>query len=418
MVIKNNDLIKQINYLLRVDENMDHIFIANEYGLFCIYIGNKDDDLDNELNLDSNSGFDFSQYTFDDYSGAHYKINLPSLIRSSGCGVSINSEHNLIAVGDLERNITIFNSKWEDVEGCPHLKEEDLVMFRLQAKDAIRSVHWDEKLNKIFIGTMGGKIFEVDSNNSSIKQLADLKQTVTCLRIYHIDENVPEKEKIILIMGTTGGNIFIYQIVENDFIQILNFIAHPPQPNNVDPRFGSLKYKAEIWSLTSLPTSKCSDNSFCLITSSEDQCIRIWEFENKAFKNKPKLLHSFKNHDLAVTSVDWKPMKVLNGEILASCSDDKSIHIYDPLNNFELVKTLKTTDVLDWHTITYLSLEENGTHLAVSTQNGFVVIFNLETWTPVFCEKLHLGGVEGLCWKKKLLVSCASDLNLGIIKFV
>ena len=51
-------------------------------------------------------------------------------------------------------------------------------------------------------------------------------------------------------------------------------------------------------------------------------------------------------------------MNVLDGEALASCSDDRFINIYNPLKNFELVYTLTTREsILDWHTITYLALE-------------------------------------------------------------
>jgi hypothetical protein len=84
-----------------------------------------------------------------------------------------------------------------------------------------------------------------------------------------------------------------------------------------------------------------------------------------------------------------------------------------------MVQTLNTHEIVsEWHTITYISLEEGGTHLAVSTQNGYIIIFSLVTWTPVFCEKLHLGGIEGLCWKKNMLVACSSDLNITLIKSI
>jgi WD40 repeat protein len=395
ILIKDEDHIKQLNYLIRIDEKMNKIFWANEHGLF---------------------GYDLES--------KKYILNLHSLIKSSGCGVTINKDSNLIAVGDLERNITIFNNIWDQLSfqynTCHHLSEEDLIFLRLEAKDPIRSVHWDEKLNSLFVGTMGGKIYLYEKNEvaSDCKLLIDLHSTITCIRVFHL-ENI---DYPILSVSTTGGVLYLFKINLNPFYELIilnSFEAHSSQPGNEDLRFGSLKIKAEIWSLTSYPGTKLNPekNSLHIITSSEDQTVKIWEFSYPIELSTPKLIHCFKNHDLAVTSVDWKPMKVLSGEVLASCSDDKTIQIYDPLNNFQLVKTMKTDCIYDWHTITYISLEEDGAHLAVSTQNGFVVIYSLVTWEVVFCEKIHLGGVEGLCWKGDMLVSCASDLNIGVFKF-
>lgn len=394
VVIKDEDKINQLNYLIRIDEKMNKLFWANEHGLF---------------------GYDLET--------KKYFLNLQSLIKISGCGVTINKDSNLIAVGDLEKNITIFNNIWDDIStkyNCHNLSEEDLIFIRIEAKDPIRSINWDEKLNSLFIGTMGGKIYLYEKYDKlpNCKVITDLHSTITCLKVFHL-ENV---DYPILSVSTTEGVLHVFKINLNSNFELIimnSYEAHSSQPANEDLRFGSLKIKAEIWSLTCYPGTRLNVEKNCLhiITSSEDQTIKIWEFSYPIEYCTPKLIHCFKNHDLAVTSVDWKPMKVLSGEVLASCSDDKTINIYDPLSNFQLVKTLKTDCIYDWHTITYLSLEEDGSHLAVSTQNGFVVIYSLVTWEIVFCEKIHLGGIEGLCWKGNMLVTCSSDLNIGVFKF-
>lgn len=202
---------------------------------------------------------------------------------------------------------------------------------------------------------MGGKIFQCNSKDKSMKQLIDLKSTITCIRVYHYKH----LDYPLLSAGTTGGNLYTFKI-EGDKITMINqFIAHLPQPDNTDLRFGSLKLKAEIWSLTSHPETLLNkkENHY-VITSSEDQTIKVWEFTSQ-FDNKPVLLNSFKHHDLAVTCVDWKKMNCLSGEVLASCSDDMTIQIYDPVDGFKKIQALSTKEiVLDWHTITYMSLEE------------------------------------------------------------
>lgn len=403
ILIGQYEIVKQLNYSLRIYNNL--IWISNENGLIC---------------------FDLNEFTT--------KISLLSLIKSSGCGVSLNKDNNLIVVGDLDRNITVFHSLWEKYDLSKGEEEfhfhEDIINFRGQAYEAIRSVHWDEKLDYIFAGTMGGKIYRCGLHNKSFECLTDIHHTITCIRVHHV-YGIDEP---LLLASTTSGQMYIFFITTKGLKLINKFMAHLPQPDNIDLRFGSLKYKAEIWSLASHPqtkikisnqninalesSSKNTENQYLhIITSSEDQTIKIWELDIPLGSIGIKLLHSFKNHDLAVTSVDWKPMNILQGEVLVSCSDDQTIKIYDPINQFTHISTLSTKDiVLDWHTITYIALEENGTHLACSTQNGFIVIFDLQTNKPMFCEKVHMGGIEGLCWKGNLLVSCASDLNLTIIK--
>lgn len=66
-------------------------------------------------------------------------------------------------------------------------------------------------------------------------------------------------------------------------------------------------------------------------------------------------------HTKAVTSVDWKIMDERIGEIFISCSDDQTARIYDPKNDFKLVEVLQTSFIKEWHTLTYLALEDVNT---------------------------------------------------------
>ncbi len=100
-----------------------------------------------------------------------------------------------------------------------------------------------------------------------------------------------------------------------------------------------------------------------------------------------------KGHELAVTSIDWKVMGGDLGEIYVSCSDDKKVRFRDPKKNFQILFELETNTIKEWHTLTYLALEEGGTRVAIGSQNGYLFIFDLETKQFVFGEKVHLGGV-------------------------
>lgn len=66
--------------------------------------------------------------------------------------------------------------------------------------------------------------------------------------------------------------------------------------------------------------------------------------------------------------------------------------------------------------MTYLSLEPNGQRVAVGTQNGYVFIYDIAKRDLLFGEKVHLGGVEGLDWKKNKIITISSDLCISIMK--
>jgi WD40 repeat protein len=156
-------------------------------------------------------------------------------------------------------------------------------------------------------------------------------------------------------------------------------------------------------------------------------------------------------HSLAVTSVDWRRTAI--GNIVATCADDQTVLLYDG-QTFELKSKLHTSDIPDWHTVTYLSLEEKeeradeeeggkfvqegevkiqqedrkrgrkgsrrgaGKHLVVATQNGYIVVWDLETGTKVFGNKMHVGSIEGLaiCHSTGLIASCSSDCSVNVYK--
>ena len=80
-----------------------------------------------------------------------------------------------------------------------------------------------------------------------------------------------------------------------------------------------------------------------LVTSSEDQTVKIHEFKD----NQLTLLTSIKEHSLAVTSVDWF------GNTLMSISDDRTVRLYS-MPDAKLQRVLTTAGVIDeWHTLTY-----------------------------------------------------------------
>jgi len=281
-------------------------------------------------------------------------------------------------------------------------------LFNLKISDSIRCLEWSQDDN-LYVGCISGKLFQIKKNDLYKKidereggkfianHLIDMNSTITCIRIHTFEfekftsENQNQIiQKNFIFLSTTKGNIHIFYNSQHSFIKLAEFIAHPPQPENQDLRFGSLKYKSEVWSIAikeKFRSDKENKLIFNIFSASEDQTIKIWEtnlfdlinyneiIEGLCKKNDNTIfkindlstiiqeIKSYKHHDLAVTSVDHKQVYFKNEKkrILASCSDDKFINIYDTDDNneFTLIGTLTTKNhVFGWHTITYLSLEE------------------------------------------------------------
>ena len=58
------------------------------------------------------------------------------------------------------------------------------------------------------------------------------------------------------------------------------------------------------------------------------------------------------------------------------------------------------------------SIEEARRHVREALS---LVVGDTKAKSAKFCEKIHLGGIEGLSWKKNTIITCSSDLNIGII---
>jgi WD40 repeat protein len=85
-----------------------------------------------------------------------------------------------------------------------------------------------------------------------------------------------------------------------------------------------------------------------------------------------------------VTSIDWKQTKS-QGEVFVSCSDDDTIRVYQKKDQvykgegdlMELKMILNTYFINDWHTLTYMCLEDEGDRLAAVTENGYLIVWDL-----------------------------------------
>ncbi|KAL4479808.1 hypothetical protein ABPG73_018029 [Tetrahymena malaccensis] len=343
----------------------------------------------------------FNNYLFASNEGGFIQQNLQNLkdcrsisgMNITCCGLATNPTEQMVAVGDFLGNVYIYPA-----EMCV----DNDAIFQTSVLSGIRSLDWDDSGMFIAIGTMEGSIYRwyFQDYTAQPQLIANLKGSITSLRFKQENENQ------YLLAATTEGQFAIFQdnFGQNMITKVV-FYGHLPQDSS--DRFGSLDIFAEIWSCI----WNCN-NSSQIATCSEDQTVHIFDLKNK----QPLQTHELKGHTLAVTSVDWKKMNEALGEVFISCSDDQTIRVYNPQNNFELVHEFSTSFVREWHTLTYLALEDGGTRVAIGSQNGYFFIYDLLEKQFKYSEKIHMGGIEGLVWKKSKIFTCSSDCCINVIQ--
>jgi len=308
----------------------------------------------------------------------------------------------------------------------------------------------NRKILSIFIGSLDKNVhcWNIDLDNmttiddpcSNIK--FSLTSDIVCLRWC----NGPSPR--LLACGSSNGMLCVMEdnSRESPILKIkLAIIAHKPIFDNKDPRFGSISKFSEIWSICFSPCNKY------VVTCSEDQTTRIFDLYGTQ-------IHSLTGHTTAVTSVEWKYIKGI-GEVITTCADDRSVmiwrlntqytdkdkhyHHYHQLYELEKQQGKAAEEVdfdiqerhsmdrwglyhvfrtdqygLDWHTLTYLQIEPRGTRIGVSTQNGFVFVWDMKSKTLQSFGKGHQGSIEGLKWvtceEKNLLATCSSDCTINV----
>ncbi len=227
-----------------------------------------------------------------------------------------------------------------------------------------------------------------------------------------------------LLLCTTAGYLYCYTKVEETVFELsYKHLLHPPA--EASDKFGSLRrlpssdLRAEVWSCQFNPLS------FDLVaTTSEDQTCKIWSLTNNS--TDFNCLQEVSKHRLAATCVDWQVMKPGLGNVLACCSDDKIARAFSfnaEDKKCTLIAEVDFSFLNEFFTLTYLALErvvsphQSGSLLAVGSQIGHLFLFDLEKKSLVFCEKLHLGGVEGLAIHGRTVFTCSSDNTVMISRY-
>ena len=330
-----------------------------------------------------------------------------SILKMSGCG-ACSLKENIFAYGDLSGNLIIFDNKEETYEQV-HLD-----------KEMVRSLCSDKNNNILYIGTLSGKIFKYNYNSKKLSLLTTNNQTnenknneaITCLK--YLNPN--------LYFSDTGGNIFIFNTITSSIIY--NYLPHEPQKDNTNLDFGSLSIKSEVWSFL---VHEINDEFINVITCSEDQSVKIWKIKFNSNKDKiqeNKLIKEIKEHKYAVTCLDWIYSKENKKDLLLTCSDDKTINIFDASNEkFEIIlKTDFDKCIRGFFTLTYCSfnhgenIKNEGNYLlCLGTQAGYLIIYDFMKKKIKFLEKIHYGGIEGVVFENNIISTCGNDNVFNIL---
>jgi len=126
-------------------------------------------------------------------------------------------------------------------------------------------------------------------------------------------------------------------------------------------------------------------------SSSDDNSIMIWDWENGSFVKK------LQGHVNAVQHLSFSP----DGSKLASCSADMSIKLWDMEDdNFKCVRTLQGHD----HNVSGVEFMPDGNQIVSCSRDGTIKIWNTENG---YCLKT-LSGHED--WVRVIVVSANSGL--------
>jgi len=320
--------------------------------------------------------------------------------------------------GDLGGNIIIWNI------------EHNTIFGQTKVSDSVRCLVWYESsgLFYVFFGSLTGCLYLWDTSTTTAVQLLTDLETVTTLKI----------DGDVLALGCITGEIFVYNINTDSLatgVSVLtpyfHIVAHSPiapTSSQEASNFGSLRLKAEIWSLVFSPCGGF------IATCSEDQTIKIINISEQS------VIHTFKDHALAVTSVAWVNVEGLS--LLVSCSDDCKIVVRE-MNTLSKLAVLECPEVVGFCTLTYLSVivqdipdshPESMSDLTLTpscvepcfsgkagqikivcgSENGYLMVRDMVTGGIEYNERVHQGSVEGLCVHEDIIATCSSDCTVQL----
>eukprot|EP00794_Sanderia_malayensis_P000281 gene281-906_t len=316
----------------------------------------------------------------------HQKANTEhSLIlhHLAGCGLSFKDD-SILATGDLSGRVMVWDKMSESKRLCQP-------KYNFHLAESIRSLCWCN--NYLLIGTLGGHLFKWTPEDSEpIEPIFVFESGVLTIRR-------SSKHCDVVAIGTGSGVVYIYDFSSNVAKMIMETQAHKPAIVS-----NGISHPMEVWSVS------WNSSDTLIATASEDQTSVIISSGDGA------KVATLTGHTTAVTSIDWKNTAI--GCIIVTCADDRTIRINNG-NDYTLIRVIQTRDMIyGWYTLTYLCINTFRNWILCSSQNGFIIIWDLVTSDFLVCERLHCGSIEGLALNSSMtsFATIGSDCVANIFK--
>lgn len=143
-----------------------------------------------------------------------------------------------------------------------------------------------------------------------------------------------------------------------------------------------------------------------IASGSDDFTIKIWDWE------LGELEMTLKGHTRAVRDVDYGTPPGAVGVLLASCSSDLTIKLWNPADGYKNIRTLQGHD----HIVSAVRFIPNGSLLASASKDMDVRLWDV---TNGYCVKTiqgHTGWVRDICpsFDGKFLLSTGDDMTVRL----
>jgi len=274
----------------------------------------------------------------------HYLIpGFHSPHKLSCCGATFHpKDSNLFATGDLTGRVNVWR-----VSAGSLLLTLDSTWKGAEEGTGIRSLHWmcRGSGDTLLIGTTRGDLLRYRLQEAQV--LYRLRRTVTCVVSY----------QNLVALGDASGRVTILD-ADKDFERVLEASCHDQE---------------EIWSLCFSP------DGTKLATASEDGTVKVWTLRERAGAPSEgalcglSLLRILRGHKAAVCCVGWS--RTLLGDVIATCSDDRTVLVWEPQTGHLLQHFSTVYEGSSWHTITYLVLRWD--FIVAVTMDGHVYRWEL-----------------------------------------
>lgn len=140
-----------------------------------------------------------------------------------------------------------------------------------------------------------------------------------------------------------------------------------------------------------------------LASSSEDACIKLWDYETGNFER------TLKGHTDVVQDIAFDPQ---SGKLLCSCSADMSIRLWDIQETYSCIKTLQGHD----HNVSSVAFTPSGDHVVSSSRDRTIKIWEVVSGYCVRTLTGHRDWVRQvrIFFDGSLMASCSNDQSIFV----